>query len=53
MDLSNNTNSNTNNNINSIDLIQYDKECNYLDSRTQNANIMLDKCVKDNSNILG
>ena len=33
------------------DLINYDKECNYLDLRNQNANIMLDKCTKDNINI--
>jgi len=33
------------------DLINYDKECNYLDLKNQNANIMLDKCTKDNINI--
>jgi len=35
-----------------MDLIQYDNECNYLDLRIQNANIILDNCTKNNKNIL-
>ena len=35
-----------------MDLIQYDKECNYLDLRIRNSHGMLDKCIKDKNNVL-
>tara|TARA_Y100001958_G_C21247787_1_gene579587 strand:+ start:6834 stop:7424 length:591 start_codon:yes stop_codon:yes gene_type:complete len=35
-----------------MDLISYDKECNYLDLRMRNADGMLDKCIKDKNNVL-
>lgn len=35
-----------------MDLISYDKECNYLDLRMRNADGMFNKCIKENKNIL-
>ena len=36
-----------------MDLIQYDKECNYLDLRIRKSDGILDKCIKDKNNVLG
>lgn len=33
------------------DLIKYDRECNYIDMRTQNSNKMINQCIKKDLNI--